>query len=180
MRFVFDSRIDRQNGVLKAKSPMKVGKWPVAFLLAAVLTAFAGSLQAQGIRMNEDIVADPNTGAAIYGFDPVAFFVDRRPLHGESEWQALHAGKVWYFASEANRTAFLANPPAYLPAFGGHDPVAIAAGFAVSGSPEFFAIREGRVFLFRHPESRDAFKQDERIAEMAETNWPQVKRDMIP
>ena len=152
------------------------------FLLALGLATLAplSIVTAQGIRLNDEIIADPVTGAALLGFDPVAYFIDHRAVPGARDRQITYAGKVWYFASAANRTAFEANPATYLPAFGGHDPVAIAAGFALSGSPEFFAIDGNRVFLFRHAESRDAFLRDPAIGTTAERHWPQVKRDMVP
>jgi len=151
-------------------------------LLGLGLTALAPlcAARAQGIRLNDEIIADPVTGAALLGFDPVAYFIDHRAVPGDKDRQITFAGKVWYFASTANRTAFEASPATYLPAFGGHDPVAIAAGFALSGSPEFFAIDGNRVFLFRHAESRDAFLRDPTISMTAERHWPQVKRDMVP
>ena len=153
-----------------------------ALLLMLGCTALAplSPVTAQGIRLNDEIIADPVTGAALLGFDPVAYFIDHRAVPGARDRQITYAGKVWYFASAANRTAFEANPATYLPAFGGHDPVAIAAGFALSGSPEFFAIDGNRVFLFRHAESRDAFLRDPTIGMTAERHWPQVKRDMVP
>lgn len=152
------------------------------FLLALGLATLAplSIVTAQGIRLNDEIIADPVTGAALLGFDPVAYFIDHRAVPGARDRQITYAGKVWYFASAANRTAFEANPATYLPVFGGHDPVAIAAGFALSGSPEFFAIDRNRIFLFRHAESRDAFLRDPAIGMTAEQHWPQVKRDMVP
>jgi len=154
----------------------------IALLLALGLMTLASlsAARTQGIRLNDEIIADPVTGAALLGFDPVAYFIDHRAVPGDRDRQITFAGKVWYFASTANRTAFEASPATYLPAFGGHDPVAIAAGFALSGSPEFFAIDGNRVFLFRHAESRDAFLRDPTISATAERHWPQVKRDMVP
>lgn len=152
------------------------------FLLGLGLLVLAppSAATAQGIRLNDEIIADPVTGAALLGFDPVAYFIDHRAVPGAKDRQITFAGKVWYFASTANRIAFEASPETYLPAFGGHDPVAIAAGFALSGSPEFFTIDGNRIFLFRHAESRDAFRRDPTIGKLAERQWPQVKRDMVP
>lgn len=182
------TRIHRQSGVLKAEFALRsrrkrlVTHQRAAFLLALGLATSAPSTgaAAQGIRLNDEIIADPVTGAALLGFDPVAYFIDHRAVPGARNRQITYAGKVWYFASIANRTAFEASPATYLPAFGGHDPVAIAAGFALSGSPEHFAIDGNRVFLFRNPDSRDAFLRDPSIGRMAEQHWPQVKRDMVP
>lgn len=184
------ARFYRQKGVLKAEiaqAGRSVGfaLRAVSFLVIMVYAILLNGVsiapaQAQGIRLSDEIIADPVTGAALLGFDPVAYFIDNRATPGNHSRQATFAGKVWYFASNANKTAFEINPAIYLPAFGGHDPVAIAAGFALSGSPEFFAITGDRVFLFRHAESRDAFLRDPRISLTAESHWPQVKRDMVP
>lgn len=184
------ARIHRQSGVLKAeyaaitaKALMRavftgVRQLAAAFLLVS-LTLLAPA-RAQGFRLGEEIVADPNTGAALLGFDPVAYFIEQKAIPGHRTIQASYAGKAWYFVSDANRAEFLSNPANYLPAFGGHDPVAIAAGFVLAGSPEFFAIAGQRVYLFRHPESRDAFLQDPEIGTTAESQWPQVKRHLVP
>lgn len=152
-----------------------------ASISAIALAAFFSSAPAaQDLRLTHDVIADPVTGAALLGFDPVAYFIDQRAVPGQKSQQILYAGKVWYFASRANRAAFEANPALYLPEYGGHDPVAIAAGIAVSGSPEFFTVENARIFLFRHAETRDAFLRDPTIAETARRHWPQVKRDLIP
>jgi YHS domain-containing protein len=184
------ARLYRQKGVLKAeiaRAGRSVGfALRTASLLAIMVYAILlngrsiTAVEAQGIRPNDEIIADPVTGAALLGFDPVAYFIDNQAIPGNRNRQATFAGKVWYFASNANKTAFETSPATYLPAFGGHDPVAIAAGFALSGSPEFFAIEKDRVFLFRNAESRDAFLRDPRIGAAAQSHWPQVKRDMVP
>ena len=184
------ARIHRQSGVLKAECAAITAKALIrAFnarlrMLAASLMLIglmvSSPASAQGFRMGEEIVADPNTGAALLGFDPVAYFIEQKAVPGRRTIQASYAGKAWYFVSDANKAAFLADPMNYLPAFGGHDAVAIAAGFVLAGSPEFFAITGQRVYLFRHPESRDAFLQDPDIGMTAESQWPQVKRHLAP
>lgn len=179
-------RIQRQSGVLKAEFAVTTQRTWVSAAIGAFARLFVGLMMlvppasAQGISLNDEIIADPISGAALLGFDPVAYFIEQRAVPGTRERQTVFGGKVWYFHSNANRSAFEANPQTFLPAFGGHDPVAIAAGFALAGSPEFFAIADNRVYLFRHAESRDAFLRDATISEAATLNWPQVKRDMVP
>lgn len=145
----------------------------------ALSCARPGALS-QGIRIGDDIVSDPLTGAALLGFDPVAYFIDNKARRGSEAYQVMFGGKLWLFASDANKSAFVSNPKPYVPAFGGYDPVGVAAGIAVSGSPEFFVVGESRVFLFRHARSRDAFLADRSILGQAERNWPQVKLDLVP
>ena len=125
----------------------------VCDVLKAVAIAFTMAglsnlpLAAEGLRVQEKLVTDPWSGAAIGGFDPVAYFVEQRPIPGSPQHLAIHAGIAWHFNSESNRVAFLESPEAYLPALGGHDPVMVASGVPVPGHPHLFAIVEGRLFL---------------------------------
>lgn len=182
-RIVMKPRLDRQGGVLKAKMRVPAARRRA---FALVVTAFVASLttsagaRAIELRLGDDPISDPLTGAAIFGFDPVAYFTRNQAVTGSENHRVYFAGKVWHFESEANRAAFLAEPQSYLPVFGGYDPAAIAAGFAVAGSPELFLILDERIYLFRKPESREAFLRDPAIREAAARNWPQVKRDLVP
>jgi len=137
-------------------------------------------LAAEGLRVQEKIVTDPWNGAAIGGFDPVAYFVDQRPIPGSPQHLAIHAGIAWHFNSESNRVAFLESPEAYLPALGGHDPVMVASGVPVPGHPHLFAIVEGRLFLFRRSENRERFLANASFRREAERLWPDIQRQLSP
>jgi hypothetical protein len=182
-RIAMKPRLDRQGGVLKAKMRISAVRGRgLALLFAALATSLTTSAGARAIEfhLGDEPISDPLTGAAILGFDPVAYFIHDRAVPGSQTHRIYFAGKVWHFESEANRAAFLADPQVYLPVFGGYDPAAIAAGFAVAGSPELFLILDERIYLFRKPESREAFLRDPAIREAAARNWPQVKRDLVP
>ncbi len=149
-------------------------------LLGLALALPATSALGQAIGLSDEIIADPNSGAALFGFDPVAYFLEERAVPGRSQLQTVHAGRVWHFISPANQAAFEADPRPYIPAFGGHDPLGIAAGFAVAGNPQTFVIAENRLFLFRDGNSRAIFLRDPARLDLAERNWPLVRRDMVP
>ena len=180
------TRIHRQSGVLKAeiRHPFRKEAGRGGLLRLAALTlglVIAGpAARSQGIRISDEIISDPQTGAALQGFDPVAYFIDSKARRGSELHQAMYGGKLWLFVSDANRSAFVSNPKSYVPAYGGYDPVGIAAGFAVSGSPEYFVIEASRIYLFRHARSREAFVADPSIQAQAERNWPQVRLDLAP
>lgn len=145
-----------------------------------IVLASAPSTSAFGLRPTEMTINDTWTGAALDGYDPVAYFLDRQAVPGMSMHQMVHAGLVWHFVNEGNRAAFRDNPEAYVPAFGGYDPVAIAAGLAVAGLPRFFLIVEDRVFLFRTEENRSIFAQRKELMADARRNWPEVRRLLAP
>jgi hypothetical protein len=182
-----NKRFSRQKGVLMAEGQRHAGLSRLAPMpdRRAVLMGFVAVLPTplvlgQGIGLSDEIIADPNSGAALFGFDPVAYFLEHRAILGRSATQTIFAGRVWYFVSKANQAAFEASPKSYLPAFGGHDPLGVAAGFAVAGNPETFAIAANRLMLFRDDTSRAALLREPARLDLADRNWPLVRRDMVP
>ena len=127
-------------------------------------------------------MADHHTGLAIGGFDPVAYFVDAKPMLGRAELELRFAGAIWRFRNEGNRAAFAADPEVYMPRFGGYDPVAVARGASAPGHPELWLIDRQRLYLFysagrpRRPSSDDR----ERAIDAAERRWPEVLRTLVP
>lgn len=81
------------------------------------LALFASS--PTGAATTEWVVVDRNTGLAIGGVDPVAYFDGRGPKIGRADLEFRHANAVWRFSNEGNRAAFAANPNIYMPRFGG-------------------------------------------------------------
>jgi hypothetical protein len=60
-----------------------------------------------------------NTGLAISGFDPVAYFTEGKALFGRPELELNLDGAVWRFTNEGNRGAFAKHPEVYAPRFAG-------------------------------------------------------------
>ena len=98
------------------------------FLLLASLGSQAFPQVAARAATTERVVVNRYSGVAIEGFDPVAYFVDARPLVGLPQFEASDAGAVWRFRNEGNRASFVAHPDIYGPQFGGYDPIDLARG----------------------------------------------------
>ncbi len=127
----------------------------------------------------ERVVADRFSGLAIDGFDPVAYFVERRPVLGLPDFEAAQAGAVWRFHNEGNRASFVAHPEIYGPQFGGYDPTDVARGVAFAGNPRFWVISGERLYLFGLESSRDAFAADpERYLRQANARWPELEQEL--
>jgi hypothetical protein len=125
----------------------------------------------------ERTVVNVNTGLAISGFDPVAYFTEGGPKAGRPDLELRQGGTVWRFRNEGNRAAFAGHPDIYTPRFGGYDPVAIARGTSVPGHPLFWAVVAERRYLFYIEQARTDFIADPgRIIEAAERKWPEVAR----
>ena len=129
-------------------------------------------------QTGERVVLHDQAGIALHGFDPVGYFAVGRPVGGLAQFELLHEGVVWRFASAANREAFSASPDTYYPLFGGHDPVGASQGRAVEGRPEHFLIVGNRLMLFRTRESRNDLKSYPGLLEAAQGRWPGIEHQL--
>ncbi len=159
--------------------------WGLAVLakmgLGLLLAGGLPYLRPSHAATTERIVSDPHRGLALNGFDSVAYFTDAKAMVGRGEFEYRFAGATWRFRNEGNRAAFVANPEVYIPAFGGHDPVAAAHGVGTPGHPQIWTIAGERLYLFYSPEARRAFSADpESAAAAAERKWPAVLRTLSP
>ena len=149
--------------------------------LAGLGAALSPGIAPLRAATTERVVADPSSGLAIGGFDPVAYFTDAMPRLGNSDFELSFAGVVWRFRNEGNRAAFVANPEVYMPRFGGYDPIAVARGASAPGHAELWTIAEDRLYLFYSGEPRDAFAGNPSAAiYAAERGWPAVLRTLSP
>jgi YHS domain-containing protein len=146
-----------------------------ASLILAVVLGL-GALVAPA-SAGDPIVVNAQTGLALSGYDPVAYFTESKPKQGRAEMEWSRDGVVWRFANEGNKAAFGDNPDVYTPRFGGYDPVAVARGVSKPGHPLFWAVIGERLYLFYDDAARAAFVADPgRIIETAERRWPEVVR----
>jgi hypothetical protein len=149
------------------------------FLLLASLGSQAFPQFAARAATTERVVVNRYSGVAIEGFDPVAYFVDARPLIGLPEFEASDAGAVWRFRNEGNRASFVAHPDIYGPQFGGYDPTDLARGVTFAGNPRFWVISGQRLYLFGREDNRDAFAAaPARFLQQAKLRWPALEQDL--
>ena len=134
-----------------------------------------------GAATTERLVVDRHTGLALYGFDPVAYFTDVKPMVGRPEFELSFAGAVWRFRNEGNRAAFVDRPDVYMPRFGGYDPLAVVRGVAVPGDPQLWLVAQQRLFLFQTRASRATFAAAPgRFLAAAQEKWPEVVQSLVP
>ena len=127
----------------------------------------------------EHVVVNRFSGLAIDGFDPVAYFTDARAELGREEFEFSEAGAVWRFRNEGNRASFVAHPEIYGPQFGGYDPVDLARGATVAGSPRLWLVSGQRLYLFNREETRDAFAAGPaRALRHANLRWPELRQSL--
>lgn len=114
-------------------------------------------------------------GAAIRGYDPVAYFTVGAPTKGDASISHSHGGADWHFSSTANRERFIAHPEKYLPQYGGHCAYAMGSyNELVKVDPEVWAIVDGKLYL-NYSNSVQSKWEAERaqLIRAADANWPQ-------
>jgi YHS domain-containing protein len=116
-------------------------------------------------------------GIAIKGYDPVAFFKENKPVMGLSEHKAEFKGSVFYFASQANRDAFTADPVKYAPQYGGFCAFGMTSGYKAATDPQAFTIVEDKLYLNYNPEVKKLWSEDiPGFVVKADKNWPDTSK----
>jgi hypothetical protein len=155
----------------------RIGFNPGFLAVVALLVTFLPA--PLGAAVTERVVNDRNTGLAIFGYDPVAYFTDSRPVAGKADYELSFGDVVWRFRSAGNRAAFSAHPEIYQPRYGGYDPVSIARGVAVPGNPLLWLVVEERLYLFYTEAARDEFAASPDTAmSAADGRWQEVRQEL--
>jgi hypothetical protein len=129
-----------------------------------ILRAFAVLLLASAVAGPAVALSPINKttfgGVAIDGWDPVAYFVDGRPVEGSREHSLEWNGATWRFASAAHRELFVQAPERYAPQYGGYCAWAVSQGYTAGIDPQAWRIENGRLFLNYSPEVQKKWSSD--------------------
>jgi YHS domain-containing protein len=147
-----------------------------AICVVAASLVMSASAHTFDPRAGNHVIADPVSGMALFGYDPVVYFAEAQARTGRAEFSLEHENRIWRFHTAANRAAFAEHPEAYVPRFGGHDGLAVAEGRMIFGDPKYFVVSGGEVVLFRSAENRDRFAADVEIRRAALSKWAGVVR----
>jgi YHS domain-containing protein len=97
---------------------------------------------------------------AIKGYDPVAYFVEGRPVKGMASIAYDFDGSRYFFSSAKNRALFAANPDRYAPQFAALCAAGLADGRIVESDPTAFVVRDGKLYLFQAAKGVERVVQD--------------------
>lgn len=139
------------------------------FSLAVVLlTSASGFAQKSPV-----FVAD---GAAIRGYDAVAYFKEGKALKGDPKFLHTWNGSVWHFANAGDLALFKAAPERYAPQYGGYCAFGTAGGYKAPIDPQAWAIVNDKLYLNYNKKVQESWKKDQKaMIEKADKNWPMVK-----
>ena len=146
-------------------------------LAAALAASFAvgPALAADAVNVAPGLTA-AGAPLGLHGVDPVALFYAGRAVEGVAAQTSVFDGVAYYFASDANRRAFEANPARYAPQNGGFCAFGVSVGKKFDGDPAFSAVVDERLYVFLNAEVHQAFLKDKAgvIARAAE-NWRAIE-----
>ncbi|EDK30451.1 hypothetical protein VSWAT3_17828 [Vibrionales bacterium SWAT-3] len=110
--------------------------------LTAALLGASFSIMAADLDMSVD-----SNDLAIKGYDPVAYFDNKGPVKGTSEFTATYKNAIYQFVSSENRDQFRADPQAYAPQYGGYCAFGVAMGKKFETDPQAWKIEDGKLYL---------------------------------
>lgn len=116
------------------------------------------------------------SGLALKGYDPVAYFIENKPVKGRTEFTAQHEGATYRFASAANRDAFAASPGKYAPQYGGYCAFGMASGYKAPIEPDAWTVVDGKLYLNYNQSVRRQWSSDiPGYLRKADANWPSIR-----
>lgn len=127
--------------------------------LAAMLTREGRSPEQVAARSRAKSARD--AAVALAGYDPVTLLQDQKLVPGRSDLVVEHDGRIFRFANEAGRDAFLRKPESFAPVNGGRCPVSqVDRGDFSNGDPRLGVVYNGHLYLFKDLADRDRFAKD--------------------
>ena len=137
-----------------------------------------------GLFLTENVTAQTkhfnlDQGLAIYGYDPVAYFLDSKAKEGSSEYSFKYQDVEYRFINEKHKTLFSNNPGKYLPQYGGWCAYAMGdSGEKVEIDPETFKIVQGKLYLFYNFYFNNTLKkwnkEETLLKKQADKNWQEL------
>lgn len=157
---------------------MKSGQWVVFVVLG--LWGFAVSpvaVRGQSPAQGKSLVNVDSQGVGAHGYDPVAFFTQRKAIKGDSQWQSTYGGATYYFQSSADREKFNRTPGKYAPQYGGYCAMAMTMGQLEDADPNYFVVHNGKLLLQRNEKAHMMFSKDLKANhKKADENWSKLQR----
>jgi YHS domain-containing protein len=118
---------------------------------------------------------------ALKGYDPVAYFTEKRAMVGDAQHQHEWDGATYRFASAKHLAMFKSDPDRYLPQYKNFCAASVARGEKVHGNPEWWLVVDGRLYLFGKPVGPGMMTADAAtIKRAADENWSRVSKLASP
>jgi YHS domain-containing protein len=147
----------------------------LAAVLRSIVVAAAVVFAAPAFAASPEIYTGIVRSVAVGGYDPVAYFTEKKAVRGSSRITFNWKGVTWRFASEKNRDLFKAKPEAYAPQYGGYCAYAVSQGYTAHGDPNAWTIVGGKLYLNYSTRVKNRWDKDQsNYIAAGDKHWPKV------
>jgi YHS domain-containing protein len=149
----------------------------ISALLASVILAACAATPGKVSQTRPVDELNLQHGAALKGYDPVAYFVEGEAAAGSAAISYQWQGANWLFATPEHREAFMADPARYAPQFGGYCAFAVSRGTTADADPHQWAIVDGKLYVNNNAFAKKLWDQDRPANIVAgDANWPLIPK----
>jgi hypothetical protein len=139
----------------------------IGFIFFAITLLSACSLNGKQVYQTNNI--------ALQGFDPVAYFTQKKAVQGSSLYTYSNGQLVWHFTNEEHRQLFISNPVKYTPQYGGYCSYAMYYGLIVSSDPHAFTLLNDKLYLNYSLDVREKWLEStDKYIEQADAKWSKL------
>jgi YHS domain-containing protein len=118
-----------------------------------------------------------SSGVILKGYDPVAYFVQKKAVKGSPKYKTTHQGATYYFSSAADLAIFEKNPSKYVPQYGGFCANGMAGRKASDIDPSVFFVLKGKLYVCASPDAEKEFQSNlQENVKKADQNWDEEDR----
>ncbi len=138
------------------------------FLVFSVLLLVCGAVLAKDAYFT-------HRGAAIRGYDAVAYFTEGRAVEGDAGRSLEWRGVEWRFSSAEHLAMFRKAPERFAPQYGGYCAYAASQGYLASVDPTAWTVHEDKLYLnYSHGVKRKWEKDMRTYIRQGDANWPEL------
>ena len=111
-------------------------------------------------------------GVILKGYDPVAYFTQKKAVKGSPKYQTSYQGATYYFSSAADLDTFKKSPSKYVPQYGGFCANGMANRQANDSDPNVFFVLKGKLYVCSSSEAAKGFQSSPQAnLKKADDNW---------
>ena len=157
-------------------------------LIALALWAFAGSntnasdlasgtkdLNPSGVQVwltkGEHKLNLDSKGVILKGYDPVAYFTQKKAVKGSPKYQTTYQRATYYFSSAADLAIFKKSPSKYVPQYGGFCASGMASRQANDSDPTVFFVIKGKLYVCASGAGESFQSNPAANVKKADKNW---------
>jgi YHS domain-containing protein len=151
-------------------------------LLVAACSFVAACATPPAKISQETPVAEINNqrGLALRGYDPVAYFTDKKPIEGKPDIAYQWKGATYQFATVEHRELFQRDPEHYAPQFGGYCAYAVSLGTTADGDPFQWAVDGDKLFVNNNAIAYALWnKSRSGNIRRGDVNWPLIPKEPL-